>query len=260
MNLKGRTAIVTGGAGHVGSAIADAVAELGAAVAIVDFQESQVSEVCESLRTRYAVKTASLVVDLADEHAVRGIPTRVVDALGGVDILINCAALVGVSALEGWATGFLDQSSATWRRALEVNLTAPFVLTQACTPALRESKHGTVINIGYIYGMVGPDMDLYTGTRLGNPAAYAASKGGLIQLTRWLSTTLAPCVRANSISLGGVWRNQPESFHAKYTARTPLGRMATEEDVKGAVAYLSSDLSAYVTGQNLVVDGGWTAW
>jgi NAD(P)-dependent dehydrogenase (short-subunit alcohol dehydrogenase family) len=108
--------------------------------------------------------------------------------------------------------------------------------------------------------MVGPDVGLYDGTQMGNPAAYAASKGGLLQLTRWLATVLAPGVRVNAISPGGVWRGQPEEFHQRYVARTPLRRMAREEDLKGAVAYLASDLSTYVTGHNLVVDGGWTVW
>jgi NAD(P)-dependent dehydrogenase (short-subunit alcohol dehydrogenase family) len=117
-----------------------------------------------------------------------------------------------------------------------------------------------VINIGSTYGMVGPDLRLYQDTDMGNPAGYAASKGGIIQITRWLATALAPDVRVNSISPGGVWRDQPENFHKEYISRTPMGRMAVEEDLKGAVAYLASDLSAYVTGHNLVVDGGWTAW
>jgi NAD(P)-dependent dehydrogenase (short-subunit alcohol dehydrogenase family) len=108
--------------------------------------------------------------------------------------------------------------------------------------------------------MVGPDMGVYENTTMGNPAAYATSKGGLLQLTRWLAMVLAPEVRVNAITSGGVWRNQPETFHTRYVARTPLRRMATEEDLKGAVAYLASDLSAYVTGHNLVVDGGWTVW
>ena len=154
----------------------------------------------------------------------------------------------------------MEQSTEAWRLALEVNLTAPFVLAQACAPALSQTGHGSIININSIYGMVGPDMSLYKETSMGNPAAYAASKGGLMQLTRWLATTLAPRVRANSITSGGVWRNQPEAFTSRYTERTPLKRMATEEDLKGAVAYLASDLAAYVTGQNLIVDGGWTAW
>jgi NAD(P)-dependent dehydrogenase (short-subunit alcohol dehydrogenase family) len=101
---------------------------------------------------------------------------------------------------------------------------------------------------------------LYEGTDIQNPAGYSAAKGGLLQLTRYLATVLAPDIRINAISPGGVWRDQPEAFHQRYVARTPMGRMATEEDLKGAVAYLASDLSAYVTGQNLSVDGGWTAW
>ncbi|MEO0563282.1 MAG: SDR family oxidoreductase, partial [Chloroflexota bacterium] len=100
----------------------------------------------------------------------------------------------------------------------------------------------------------------YEDTSMGNPAAYAASKGGLLALTRWLATVIAPNVRINMITLGGVFRNQPETFIARYNERTPLNRMATEADVKGAALYLASDLSQYVTGQNLIVDGGWSAW
>ena len=126
--------------------------------------------------------------------------------------------------------------------------------------ALAAGGHGSVINISSIYGLSGPDWRLYEGTSLGNPAAYAASKGGLIQMTRWLATTMAPKVRVNAIAPGGVFRNTPEPFLGRYISRTPLARMATEEDFMGAVAYLASDLSAYVTGQCLAVDGGWTAW
>ena len=95
---------------------------------------------------------------------------------------------------------------------------------------------------------------------MGNPAAYAASKGGLLQLTRWLATTLAPDVRVNAVSPGGIFRGQPQAFVERYTSRTPLGRMASEHDLRGAIAYLASDLSSYVTGQNLAVDGGWGVW
>ena len=108
--------------------------------------------------------------------------------------------------------------------------------------------------------MAGPDLRLYDGTTMGNPAAYAASKGGLIQFTRWLSTVAAPEVRVNGICPGGIWRNQDTKFIERYVARTPLRRMATENDFKGALAYLASDLSHYVTGQILTVDGGWTVW
>jgi NAD(P)-dependent dehydrogenase (short-subunit alcohol dehydrogenase family) len=258
MNLQGRVALITGGAGHIGLAIGEALAELGAAVAVLDMAGCEAA--AERLRDSYGVNTLPVQVDLNDEAVVRGAPEMVVEKLGRLDILVNCAGFGRAAKLDGWVTPFEQQSAETWRKALEINLTASFVLTQACTPALRASGHGSVVNISSIYGMVGPDMRLYEGSDRGNPAAYAASKGGLLQMTRWLATVLAPDIRVNAITPGGVWRNQPQDFLDRYNARTPMGRMATEEDLKGAAAYLASDLSAYVTGHNLVVDGGWTVW
>jgi NAD(P)-dependent dehydrogenase (short-subunit alcohol dehydrogenase family) len=256
MRLDGRVAVITGGAGHLGRAMAAALVELGAKVALVDRDPAATDAAAVALGSA----AAGFAVDLADDAAVRALPDAVNAKLGGLDILINNAAFVGTSTLEGWVVPFAEQSVETWRKCLDVNLTAAFALTQAAAPRLAASGHGSVINIASIYGVVGPDYGLYAGTAMGNPAAYAASKGGLIQLTRWLSTTLAPKVRVNALTPGGIARGQAQSFVDRYVSRTPLGRMATETDMIGAVAYLASDLSAYVTGQNLVVDGGWTAW
>jgi NAD(P)-dependent dehydrogenase (short-subunit alcohol dehydrogenase family) len=260
MDLQGRASLVTGGGGHIGGVICDALAELGSAVAVLDLDEAACTRQAARIRDSFRQEALSLVTDLSDEAAVREVPEAVVKHFGRLDVLVNCAALVGGSQLEGWVVPFEEQRTDTWRRAIEVNLTAPFLLAQASATALKASGHGSIINIGSIYGLVGPDLRLYTGTSLGNPAAYAASKGGLIQASRWLATVLAPTVRVNTICCGGVARHQPEEFVSRYVDRTPLQRMATEEDFKGAVAYLASDLSAYVTGHNLVVDGGWTAW
>jgi len=260
MTLKGRVAVITGGAWHIGAAMAEALAELGAKIVILDISLESCLPVCERISKEYAVETLPLSVNLAQEEHIRMVPDAVVNKFGRLDILVNCAAFVGNSKLKGWITPFEEQSADTWKRALDVNLTAPFVLTQACTPALKESGNGSVINIASIYGLVGPDMRLYDGTDMGNPAAYAASKGGLLQLTRWLATVLAPDIRVNTITPGGVNRGQPEDFQARYIERTPLKRMAIEEDFKGAVAYLASDSSSYVTGQNIIIDGGWTTW
>lgn len=260
MSLAGRVAVITGGAGHIGRAIGHALAELGADLAIVDISAPGCAEFAAELSERWQVTSVGFDCDLERSEAVSDLPRRVRERFGRIDILVNCAAFVGTSGLDGWAVPFEQQSASTWRRALEVNLTAPFVLIQAAADDLRASGHGSVINIASIYGLVGPDWRLYEGTSLGNPAAYAASKGGLIQATRWLSTTLAPHVRVNAIAPGGVFRDTPEPFLGRYIARTPLGRMAREEDLKGAVAYLATDLSAYVTGQCLAVDGGWTVW
>ena len=141
-----------------------------------------------------------------------------------------------------------------------MNLTAAFHLSQGLTAELRKASGANIINVTSIYGEYGPDWRLYEGTDMGNPAAYGASKGGLNQFTRWLATTIAPDVRVNAISPGGVFRNQPEKFVNRYIERTPLKRMATEDDFRGVVAYLASDLSQYVTGQVLRVDGGWGEW
>ena len=162
--------------------------------------------------------------------------------------------------MDGWVADFEHQTVDSWRRALEVNLTAAFDLSKGLAPLLRRSDGGSIINIASIYASWGPDHRLYDDTTMGNPAAYAASKGGLVQLTRWMATTLAPQVRVNAISPGGVFRNQPDVFVRRYESRTPLGRMATEDDFRGAIAYLASGLSHYVTGQNLAVDGGWGVW
>lgn len=260
MNLENRVALITGGGGHIGSAVCEALAELGADVVALDVDRNSCTAVAKRIHETYSVETLPVVIDLTDEEAVRSVPQTVLGRLGRLDILVNCAALVGTSELKGWVAPFMEQRADTWRLALEVNLTAPFILIQACAGALAASGHGSVVNISSIYGMVGPKTELYTGTSLGVPAAYASSKGGILQLTRWLATVLAPDIRVNTITVGGVWRNQPETFHKRYVDHTPLKRMAAEEDLKGAIAYLASDLSAYVTGHNLVVDGGWTAW
>lgn len=260
MDLSGRVAVITGGAGHIGIAAGEAMAELGAAVAVFDRDPERTRSVADDLADRFGVATLPHVLDITDEDAVRAAAVAVHDWQGRADVLINTAALVGQTPLQGWVAPFDQQSPATWRLALETNLTAPFLLVQAFEPALRASGNGSVINVSSIYGMIGPDMRLYEGTAMGNPAAYGASKGGLMQFSRWLSTVLAPAVRVNVLSPGGVLRGQPTVFQARYAERTPLGRMLREEDLKGAFAYLASDLSACVTGQNLVVDGGWTAW
>lgn len=260
MTLDGRAAVVTGGSGYIGGAICDALAELGANIGVLDLHEESCADTANRIKDTYHVETLPLPVDLSDHQMVTQASTAILERFGRLDILVNCASLVGTSELEGWAVPFHAQSVQAWNQSLTIGLTAPFFLVQACADALAASGHGSVINVGSIYGLVGPDMGLYEGTSMENPGAYAAGKGGLLNLTRWMATVLAPKVRVNAISPGGVWRNQPETFHQRYVSRTPLGRMATEEDLKGAAGFLASDLSAYVTGHNLVVDGGWTAW
>ena len=260
MNLQNRVALITGGAGHIGRVIGETLAELGASIAVLDIDHAAADAVAAEIAETSNVKVSALAVDLNDIDAVQSTPARVVKEHGRLDIVIHSAAYGGDTRFPGWAVPFDEQTTEAWERALRVNLTSAFALAQSARKALTDSGHGSIVFISSIYGLVGPDMSLYEGTSMANPAGYGASKAGLLQLMRHLSTVLAPDVRVNAISPGGVWRQQPEQFHNRYRVRTPLGRMATEEDLKGAVAYLSSDLSSYVTGHNLVVDGGWTVW
>ena len=238
INLKGRRALVTGGAGYIGRACCETLQELGAQVQVLDLPDC----------------------DLKDEKATRAFVCKTLQEMNGLDIFIHCAAYVGTTKRSGWAAPFEEQTVSAWDEAQRVNVTSAFVIVQEAKKALESSGYGSVILFDSIYGVVGPDMRLYEDTEMHNPVGGCVSKGALLQLTRYLATFLAPKVRVNAISPGGVFRNQPAAFCERYVARTPLKRMATEEDMKGAVAYLASDLSQYVTGHNLLVDGGWTAW
>lgn len=253
--LDGRRAVITGGAGHIARAITAIFLKVGAELILVD---RDADALAQAVKDAPAGRVRAVVADLEKPEAAAALIQDALGAGGSLDILVNNAAFVGTSGLTGWAVKFEDQSVDTWRRALEVNLTAPFVLIQALAPSLAASGHGSIINVGSIYGVVGPDMSLYEGFDMGNPAAYAASKGGLLQLTRYLAAVLAPRVRVNMMSPGGISRGQPEAFVTRYEARTPLGRMAREKDLQGVALFLASDMSAYMTGENLMVDGGWT--
>lgn len=259
-SLKGRRALITGAVGGIGQKIAETIAELGGDLLLVDRPGTDYQELLERINLYWDVEVKCYDCDLEIDEQRADLIERVVDDNSGLSILINNAGFVGTSSLKGWTCEFEQQRVDTWRRAIEVNLTAAFHLSKGLTSKLKRDGNGTIVNIASIYAVAGPDYSLYEGTEMGNPAAYAASKAGLVQLSRWLATTLAPAVRVNTISPGGVFRNQPESFVKRYEEKTPLGRMANSDDFKGIIAYLCSDMSLYTTGQNILVDGGWSIW
>lgn len=260
ISLKNRNALITGATGHLGSVVADTLAQLDADLFLVDRPGSELKKLSDDISDAYNVKVGYSFCDLEQPDERTELIQEVINENNNLNILVNNAAFVGTSELRGWAVPFQEQTIETWRRALEVNLTAAFDLSKGFYPLLRRSSEACIVNIASMYGRYGPDWSLYEGTQMANPAGYAASKGGLIQLTRWLATTLAPDVRVNSVSPGGIFRNQPDVFVKKYVKRTPLGRMATEDDFRGVIIFLATAMSAYVTGQNIEVDGGWGCW
>ncbi|WP_067587615.1 SDR family oxidoreductase [Endozoicomonas ascidiicola] len=256
-DMSNRVALITGGAGHLGLAMGEALAEAGTSVIIIDLNQAMIDKAITHLTNNYGGTHCGFLVDLSDEKAIASIPEWLSRSYEHLDVLINCAALVGSSELKGWATPFKQQEVGTWKKALDVNMTAAFSLIQYCLPLLERSQSPSIINVSSIYGVAGQKMALYSGMDYLTPAAYAASKGALVQLTKYLATVLAP-IRTNCISPGGIERGQDEAFQERYKQLTPLGRMACEGDFKGACHFLASDLSRYITGQNIIVDGGWS--
>jgi len=258
MSLTGRRVLLTGATGNFGKSIAITIAELGGDLVLTDISGSDYSSLTQLIKEVSNVNVECFDCNLENAISRNNLITYLNEGNKSLNVIINNAAFVGTSDLTGWATDFESQTIETWKRALEINLTAVFDLCQGLTKKLKKGGNASIINISSIYGSNAPDYSLYTGTDMANPAAYAASKGGLIQLTRWLSSTIAPEIRVNSISFGGVLRGQNEKFVNRYVKQTPMNRMAKEDDSKGIIAYLSTDLSSYVTGQDFIIDGGWS--
>lgn len=256
--MKDFVAIITGGAGHIGRAVGRSLAARGARVAVLDKDAAQGKAFAIDLAREAGVEAAFLDADLMDPASFDAVRSQIEARWGRADLLVNNAAFY--DDCPGWGVPFAEEGYEAWLKVMRVNLLAPFFLAQKLSPLLERSPGASIVNVASIYGVVGPDHGLYAGTDMTNPAAYAASKGGLIALTRWLSTVLAPNVRVNTVTPGGVERGQAESFKARYLAKTPLGRMARESDVAESIVFLLSPEAAYITGQNLIVDGGWTAW
>ena len=254
-SLEGKKILVTGASGHLGAALCEYLVRDGATVLAVDIDTSALARLQSELNPSGDL-LVTFSADLADEASRVEMASSVSGHTQHLDGVVFAAAFVGTSAADGWAVDFAEQTLPPWRAALELNLTAPFHLAQLLESLLRKGNNPSIVNVGSIYGSKAPDWSLYEGVAMANPAAYAASKGGLVQLNRWLASVLSPAIRVNMVSPGGIVRGQPQAFIDRYEKKVALGRMATEQDVVGPIVSLLGRASQYVTGQNLLVDGG----
>lgn len=259
-DLSRKTVLITGGAGILGSRISAALAEHGAGLAIVDRDGERALKVAAEIGGGGRVR--GYQGDTADRASLLDIQMRVESELGEVDVLINNIATKTKNIFAPFGEFPLDD----WNEVMAVNTTGPMLACQVFGSRMAERRSGSIISTLSIYGIVGPDQRIYEGAfyegrAINSPAVYSASKAALLGLTKYLAAYWGHCgVRVNAITPGGVFSGQNDQFVERYSARVPLGRMARPDELSGAVVYLASDESSYVTGHNLVVDGGLTAW
>ena len=264
-DLTGKVALVTGGAGILGQYFCRALADHGAAVAVVDKDAAGAKHLATELASTYDVRAIGIEADVADPSSVKEMSDKAEAGLGPIDVLLNNAATKGTNPGAFFADlGHFELS--TWREIMAVNLDGMFIVAQEIGERMAKRGRGSIIQTASIYGGGGPDQRIYEGSEyqgrpINTPAVYSASKAGVIGLTRYLATYWgANGIRVNALTPGGVESGQNKEFMTRYSAHMPLGRMAKPEEMTGALVFLASDASSYVTGQNLIVDGGLTAW
>ncbi len=264
-DLTGKVAVVTGGAGILGQHFCRALAEHGASVVVADLDAAVCAAVAATISAQTGVRCMGLAVDVTSEASVKRMADSAEASLGPISILHNNAASKG-DDLAKFLRPPEDYDMDMWRQVMAVNLDGLFIVARDIGGRMAARGHGSIIQTASIYGVVAPDSRIYEGSHyngqpISTPPVYSASKAGVIGLTKYLAAHWgAKGVRVNTLTPGGVESGQNETFKARYGARVPLGRMAAPEEMTGALVFLASDAASYITGQNLIVDGGLTAW
>lgn len=268
-DLRGCVAVVTGGAGLLGAEFCRTLAEAGASVAVVDLNAEAAKKVVAAL-TKDGYEAKGFSTDVTKPGSVNAMLTSLLADFGRLDILVNSAALDPKFDPEAIAKGitpgrFEDYPLDQWNAALNVNLTGLFLVTQACVkPMLEHGRKGSIINICSTYGLNGPDQRIYEKPgqpQTFKPVYYTVTKAGVLGFTKYLAAYyMGTEIRVNALTPGGVFNDHNDTFVKNYSSKTILGRMARKDEMNGALLFLASDASSYMTGANVVVDGGWTAW
>ena len=264
-SLTGKVAVVTGGAGLLGQVFCQALVTAGANVAIIDLDKQAADKTAATIKKAETQKVIAVECDITSQESVSAMVKTVVTQLGGIDILLNNAASKG-SNLDQFFAPFENYSLQAWREVMAVNIDGLFLVAQSVGSQMKKQGGGSIIQVSSIYGVVAPDQRIYQGSEyngrpINTPAVYSVSKAAVLGLTSYLSTYWADSkIRVNTLTPGGIESGQNSEFNQKYSNRVPLGRMGEASELTGALIYLASDASSYVTGQNIIVDGGLSTW
>jgi len=269
-DLSGRVAIITGGAGLLGVKHAEAIAELGGLPVLLDIDGGKAAERGQEIASKYGTRSTGVAADVTNPEAIIDALDRVLDEFGRVDILINNAAndpKIEAGANTTQWSRLENFPLEVWEKDVAVGLTGAFLCSQVIGSELARRGKGVILNVASDLALIGPDQRIYRregvpeSSQLVKPVTYSVVKAGLLGLTRYLATYWADKgVRVNAISPGGVYKDQDERFVQRLTSLIPMGRMACPDEYKAAIVFLVSDASSYMTGANIVIDGGRTAW
>ena len=258
-SLKNRIAIVTGAAGHLGSSISKGLVAAGAQVVLIGRTEKKLMDFKKKYQANFGNKFEYFVCDVTNSRKFKKIVKEVDKKYGKLDILVN-------NAYHVQNEDFGELTKGNWNHAIENNLTQYFKCTQEVSQIMLKNKKGSIINIASIYGFLGVDQRIFLDLRNNSPVHYAVAKGGILQMTRYLSTLWAKKgVRVNSISPGYFPKMKPNvperpDYIEEICKRTPMQRIGQPDEISGATVFLASDASSFITGQNLIIDGGWSIW
>ncbi len=254
-NLEGKIAVVTGGAGTLGSEMAKGLAQCGATTYIAEIDHNKAKGICDDLQ-KADLDIQFVELDITEESSILDCVEEILGHSNKIDIWVNNA----YPRTKDWGVPFERVPIESFRKNIDMHLNGYCICCQKVAERMKEEKAGSIINMSSIYGVVGPDFTVYEGTNMTMIGEYATIKGGIVNFTRFLASYYGKHgVRVNTVSPGGIFANQPEAFVKNYSHKTPLKRMGTPQDIVGGVVYLASDASKYVTGHNLIIDGGWSA-